>query len=616
MDIYKIKVRELDSTVVRLSESINRLSTFRLAAFVCSIVVIIFLANERLLLPLFFVIPFCLVSFGLLINRYNRLFRQRQKASFLKDINMTELSKLVNKFENLPNGEVFASRDHAYSSDFDVFGNHSLFQLINRATTESGRHLLASWLSRPASKPIILERQQAVRELTPKLDWRQDFQAAGLPYQNSKSDYNKLLQWIEKPAELLPRKLRYRVISIVLAILSSISTGYFIYGLAYFIEDFSAKFVIPLFVTLFINSRFLKTVNQIAEDIIDNTHRNVQVLNGYHALIIQIENEKFDSEYLQRIQSAFSINNYSAATEIKRLRSILDVFQNRGTKKSLGKNDFYSIFNILWLLDIHWILRTETWKNKNSSQVRDWASAVSEFEVLTSLAGFSYSNPSYTFPEIVDEPYIIDFRTMGHPLITIEKRICNDFNLSGRGEIAMITGSNMAGKSTFLRTVGSNLVLALMGAPCCARSARVSYMEIFTSMRTQDNLEEGISSFYAELKRIEQLLNLIGSGKPIFFLLDEMFKGTNSQDRYKGGASLIKQLSELNAFGIISTHDLELAHLTSNNSAVANFSFNSDITDGIISFNYTLTKGICTDFNASELMKRSGIKIISDLTFK
>jgi len=613
MEIYKNKVRQLDSTILHLSQSLNQLSTFRLVAFVVSIVLIIFLANERLLAPLFFVIPICLVGFGLLINRYNRLFREKQHAVFLKEINETELLRLENRLEKLPGGQSFVSRDHAYASDFDVFGSHSLFQLINRTTTESGRQLLAEWFSEPALKSVIMERQGAIKEIAPKFDWRQDLQAAGMRYENSKSDYNKLLDWIEKPAELLGRESKNWLTSVVMAILSTASVGYFVYGLIYFLEVFSIKFAVPLVITLIVNSRILKRVNSVTEAIIDNTQRNVQVLDGYHTLISQIEKEKFDSEYLKRIQSTFNANGYSAATEINHLRKILELFQNRGTKKSIGKNDFYTIFNHLWLLDIHGILRTEKWKAKNSGSLRYWASAVSEFEVLSSLAGFAFSNPSYSFPEIKDDPYIIDFTQIGHPLIAIEKRICNDFNLSGRGEIAMITGSNMAGKSTFLRTVGLNLVLALMGAPCCASAARVSHMKIFTSMRTQDNLEEGISSFYAELKRIEQLLKLIESGESIFFLLDEMFKGTNSQDRYKGGASLIKQLSELNAFGIISTHDLELANLTANNLAVENFSFNSEITDDEIRFNYTLTKGICTDFNASELMKRSGIKIIADI---
>jgi len=615
MDIYKAKVQALDSLILNLNKSLNKLSTLRLAAFIGSVIVIIFLANERLLLPLLFLAPICLVIFGLLLNHYNKQSKLKLDAVFLREINEAELARLSNDLEKLQTGQEFISQTHDYTSDFDLFGSHSLFQLINRTTTEAGRQLLADWFSAPAEKAVILERQEAVRELSLKLDWRQHFQAAGMRYENGKSDYKKLLEWIEKPAELLDKQSKYLFASFSLAVFSTLSTAYFIYGLANFLEDFSIRFVVPLAVSLFVNSRFLKTMNGMADTIIDNTHKNIQTLNGYNALIVAIESGQFNSGYLQRLQTTFNGPEYSAAVEIERLRKILDVFQNRGTRKSLGKNDFYTIFNKLWLLDVHWILRTEKWKLKNRNYLRHWASAVSEFEVLNSIAGFAYSNPSFTFPEILEEPYMIRFSQLGHPLIKQNKRVHNDFTLDGRGEIAMITGSNMAGKSTFLRTVGLNLVLALMGAPCCAQSARVSYMKIFTSMRTQDNLGEGISSFYAELKRIERLLKLIETNEPIFFLLDEMFKGTNSEDRYKGGASLIRQLSDLNAFGIISTHDLELARLTAKNTSVVNFSFNSKIETGEIHFDYKLTNGICTDFNASELMKRSGIKIISGSDF-
>jgi DNA mismatch repair ATPase MutS len=287
----------------------------------------------------------------------------------------------------------------------------------------------------------------------------------------------------------------------------------------------------------------------------------------------------------------------------------MEVFQLRGWKREFN-NFFYSILNALWFLDVYMIILTEKWKFKNRSHLNTWASAVSEFEVISSLAGLYYSNPSFSFPVINETHYTIHFAGLGHPLINQEKRICNNFILNGRGEIAMITGSNMGGKSTFLRTVGVNMVLALMGAPCCARSGAVSNMQLFSSMRTQDNLQEGVSSFYAELKRIQQLLKLIESGQPIFFLLDEMFKGTNSKDRHRGGFSLITQLKALNAFGIISTHDLELAALAGNHKIITNYSFNSIIDNGEMIFSYELTDGLCKDFNASELMKRSGIKIL------
>ena len=556
-------------------------------------------------------VPLCVLGFGLLIKRHNQVVYLKRHTTFLKEINEFEVFKLENKLSDFPTGQTFINRDHPYVSDLDIFGPHSLFQLLNRTTTESGNLCLAEWLSESASKDVILERQQAIKELTPKLDWRQHFQALGMHFKNSKSDFNKLLAWIEKPVKLLPNQSKYLIVCISLSVLSTLAVFYYIIH-AYSTDSFT--YLIPLIVILSVNFFVLRRAKPVAEKIIENTHQNIKILGGYHSLITKIESEKFHSEILRMLQSAFRQNRYSAASEINMLKKILEIFQLRGTKGgSIASNKFYPVFNIFWLLDIYLIILTEKWKSRNKSYLKSWASAVSEFEVLSSLAGFHYSNPSFTFPEIKEEPYSIHFEMLGHPLISPESRVCNHFNLNGRGKIAMITGSNMAGKSTFLRTVGVNLVLALMGAPCCAKSGQVSDMKIFTSMRTQDNLEEGISSFYAELKRIEQLMKLIKSGEAIFFHLDEMFKGTNSEDRHKGGVSLIKQLSELNAFGIISTHDLELAKLTGDHMIVANYSFYSEIQEGEMIFNYELTKGICHDFNASELMKKSGIKILSNI---
>ena len=613
MNIYKSKIQEYHAAVSKLENVINKLSALRLASFVLSVALIMVLANARSVGFVLIVAPVCMFGFALLIKHYNKLFYLKQHTTFLKQINEEEVSRQENKLSGFETGQTFLKRDHAYVSDLDIFGTHSLFQLINRATTETGQGLLAAWLSEPASKEVILQRHEAITELSPKLDWRQDFQASGMFFSNTKSDYAKLLDWIEKPVKLLHQRAKYLATGVLLSIISTSAAAYFIYGLLSDQERFSIAHAFPLIISLFINSRVLKKINPVTEEVIQGTLHNVKTLRGYQSLIAKIESEKFQSGILLKLQSAFSTGGYSAVSEINKLGKILDVFQQKSTKKPIGGNSFYAIFNILWLFDIYLIILAEKWKYKNSGSLKIWAPAVSEFEVLSSLAGFSYSNPSFTFPEIEEEPCIIDFRMLGHPLLRPERRVSNDFNLVGRGEIAMITGSNMAGKSTFLRTVGVNLVLALTGAPCCAASGRVSHMKVFSSMRTQDNLEEGVSSFYAELKKIEQLLKLIESGETIFFLLDEMFKGTNSQDRYKGGVSLIRQLNELNAFGIISTHDLELAKLSGNHLSVANFSFNSEIQGDEMIFNYKLTEGICKDFNASELMRKSGIKILSDI---
>lgn len=611
MRIYHDNIEKYKTTIFRLAEDLQRLSMLRLVAFIFSFIIITILANERLAALVLIVAPLCMLGFGLLIKHYNRVAYLKRHTAFLKEINESEVLRSENKLKEFTVGQTFFNHDHPYVSDLDIFGPHSLFQLINRTTTESGEILLAEWLSAPAPKSVILERQQAVKELSPKLEWRQHFQASGMHFRHPKSDYNKLLTWIEKPEQLLKERSKYLTISILLSILSTSALIYFVINL--YTPDWLTGFI-PLSITFFINLLVLRRFKPVAEEIIENTYHNVKILGGYRSLITKIESERFDSPMLQQLQSALNHNNYSAATEINKLKKILETFQLRGVKgQSIGQNLFYLILNILWFLDVYWVIRTEKWKSKNRSYLKAWISSVSEFEVLSSLAGLNYSNPSFTFPKIEDHPYVIHFEMLGHPLINPDNRVCNHFHLNGRGQIAMITGSNMAGKSTFLRTVGVNLVLALMGAPCCAKSGQVSNMKIFTSMRTQDNLQEGISSFRAELKRIEQLLKLIKRGQAIFFLLDEMFKGTNSQDRYKGGVSLIKQLSELNAFGIISTHDLELAKLAGNHMIVANYSFNSEIQEGEMTFNYELTQGICQDFNASELMKKSGIKVLSNI---
>lgn len=612
MDLYKNRVRQYKTESLRLAGLLKNISTLRLIVFLFSLIIILVLANERSVYALLIAVPVCVITFCIILQRYQKLSLQKKHLDYLTEINENEILRQENHLSDFPAGQTFLNRDHPYLADFDIFGQHSLFQLLNRTTTESGQELLAKWLSEPAPNDVISERQKAIRDLTPRLDWRLDFQASGMPFINSKSNYHKLLTWAAKPSKLLRNQYKLIITGILLTILSLSSAVWYVHN-TFYNPAFNWYHIIPFAICIIVNRIFLGKIKPVAEEIIEDTQINIRTLGGYQALITKIEAEEFNTEMLSQLQSAFTKRNDPASHEVSRLKKILEMFQTKGSKgSSIGRNDFYAIFNTFLFFDVYLILLTEKWKFRNGPFLDAWASAVSAFEVLNSLAGFSYANPDFTFPEISTQPCIINFEKLGHPLIIRQKRVCNDFSMNGMGEIALITGSNMAGKSTFLRSVGVNLVLALMGAPCCAASAKVSPMKIFTSMRTQDNLEEGISSFYAELKRIEQLLKIIGNGEAVFFLLDEMFKGTNSQDRFIGGVSLIRQLSDLNASGIISTHDIELARMTTDQSKVTNFSFNSEIAQEKIIFNYTLTEGICTDFNASALMKKSGIKILSD----
>ncbi len=590
---------------------LNSLSYTRLAVFLITGILIMLFAASGWIIPVVFTGVIGAACFTFTLRRYNQLSADKKRIEFLMQINEAELLRIDNNLAAFPTGEQFLDRRHDYAADLDVFGHHSLFQLLNRTTTESGTRLLANWLTAPADPATIADRQAAVRELAAKVDWRQEFQAAGMPFDAKNSDYELLVKWVHEAPEFLPSRKKLLNVSISLGVVSSLALAYFLYHFLFHLRDLTFVHLAPLLLSAIVNSVYLRKFRHAAEHIILNTQRNIGILAAYQSLIETTEKQRFEVKQLNDLQAILARTGSPASVEIARLKKILEMFQQKGTRNTIGKNAFYGMINNLWLIDVHLILQTEDWKARNHGHIGPWIAAVSELEALASVAGFACSNPRFTFPEIAPEPYLIDFKTVGHPLLKLGRRISNDFTMHGRGATAMITGSNMAGKSTFLRTVGLNLVLAFMGAPCCASHARVSPMRVFTSMRTQDNLEESVSSFYAELQRIEQLLKLVGEGEPIFFLLDEMFKGTNSQDRFRGGVSLIRQLGELNAFGIISTHDLDLARLTKD-LAIENFSFNSSIQDGQISFDYHLTPGICTDFNASELMKRSGIRILSD----
>src|SRR5690606_38724456 len=546
-----------------------------LLIFVISSIILIYLFSNNLFTPFFIIFPISVLGFAFVLKYHTKIAYLRKHTSFLKRINEHEILREKCHLEDFDTGHEFVNHNHPYISDLDIFGQHSVFQLVNRTTTESGMILLSKWLSEPASNNEINERQIAIKEISPKLEWRQDFQASGMHFQNKKSDYFKLLEWVKKPVVLIKYGRLYSTIAIILPVLF-VLFSYFFYSNLDSLNGFI--YFSLMILVLFTNYIILRRAAPQAEYIVETSTKNLKTLRGYTTLINKIEKESFKSKKLNELQSIFNHNKYSASNEIIKLCRILDFSQQKGIKgQPFGGNQFYPFLNFFLLFDVHLVIDTEKWKLKNKETLKSWADVISEFEVINSFAGFSYSNPSYTFPEISERNTYVHFELLGHPLINSNTRVCNDFHSEGQGDVVMITGSNMGGKSTFLRTVGVNLVLALAGAPCCAKYGQVSNLKLFTSMRTQDNLKEGVSSFYAELDRIEKLLKLIESSTNVFFLLDEMFKGTNSEDRHRGGFSFINQLNKLKTSGIIATHDIELAKLSENKKLVANYSFNSEM---------------------------------------
>ncbi len=531
--------------------------------------------------------------FGVLINYHHKIAKQRNHYENLVAVNHEEVLRLNGMLHDFDTGTIYLEEQHPYAYDIDIFGYNSLFQLLNRTGTPLGAAMLAKWLSNSASKNEILERQEAVIELAGMTSWSQDFQAFGKVNKKKDHNFDFLMQWFQDK-DHIRNKTIYKWL---IRIMPLIVLLHFI-AIAAGMITFSG--IIPI---LIINGLILaKNLSHIRQTH-DITSKSIYLLQPYVDMIQAIEQTPFSDQKLQALKAELLTDNKTASQRIMALKRILSFFDSRS-------NMLYGILNAFFLIDINLLLLAENWREHSGKELHKWIDVVTEMECINSLSAFTRANPTYSFPEISEQKHLFVAQSLGHPLIAPEKRINNDFKLEGSGGIAIITGSNMAGKSTFLRTIGVNTVLALAGAPVCAVNLSISLLRLYSSMRTKDNLEENISSFYAELLRINELLNTAGEqGDPVFFLLDELLKGTNSEDRHRGAAALIRQLHSLNSMGLVSTHDLELGQLADKISEIDNYSFNSYFEQDDLIFDYKLQKGLCKSFNASRLMEKMGIRL-------
>lgn len=590
---YQQRADNFEQLSRELAKKDKYLSVGRTLMFIIGMVGFVYFANEREGLYVFIMLLLLIVFFPLLIKYHNKIKAKRSHLWYLRQINMDEIKRLQNHLKEFDSGSKYQDSEHPYTGDLDIFGKHSLFQLINRSNTSRGRDKVAQWMKTAAHREEVMQRQEAVKELIKDLDWNQNFQAHGMESKAKEEDTETLLAWIKEPSVIL-QKNTYQAASRIMPMITIAAI------IAYYMFDSSG--ILPI-AAIFLNGFILWSTTDLASMTHKKTGKGVSVLKAYLGMIKMIEKKDFNAQMNHKFKQALHAEQTVASKEIKKLEFILDNFDARA-------NLFYHIFNIILLLDVYWLLRAERWKKNINADVELWFDAVNNFEALISIAGFTYANPDYTFPEISEQHHVFVAQQLAHCLIDEQQRVSNDFFMVGRGTINIITGSNMSGKSTFLRTVGINTVLALMGAPVCAKQLTVSELQVFTSMRTQDSLEESVSSFYAELRRLRQLLEYLKMPeKPILFMLDEILKGTNSQDRHHGAASLIKQLSKLEASGFVSTHDLELGRLEEELPNVKNYSFSSTIENDEIYFDYKIYPGICKSFNASKLMAKMGIAV-------
>jgi len=568
----------------------------RVAAFaVAGVGVYYFLSAEMLVQALAVLFGLYLV-FLILVRWHDKVGYQREQHRLLAQLNRDELARLDGKLGQFDAGLRYLDTTHPYAADLDVFGPHSLYQLLNRATSRLGHNWLAGWLLAPAPAAEVVGRQEAVAELAPDAAWQQEWQARARHFPKQEADPRTFTAWLRQPNFFAGKGW----LKPVLVLLPVLAVGSVVGWLLGYWSQWIPLAVIGLISLL--NARF----RPARDEYYQHSAAARDALRATRDQLPLFEQRTWQAPRLRALHAILHAGGAAASVQIGQLARIAGLFSARQTP-------FGNLFmNSLFAWDLQCMWQLENWKTQAATNLDAVLEAGAELEALVSLAGFAFANPTYTTPTLSPAELECTATGLGHPLIFTRQRITNDFNTVGVGHTAVITGSNMSGKSTFLRTVGLNLVLAQAGAVVCADSLRLSTAQVYTAMRTQDNLAESTSSFYAELKRLRLLLELTSTGQPVFYLLDEILRGTNSLDRHRGAHALIHQLHQRRASGLISTHDLELAALADElPGAVQNFSFNSTIEGDEIRFDYHLTPGVCRAFNASKLMQLMGIAVSS-----
>jgi hypothetical protein len=592
-EVYQRQWGKFTVLLSQLEKKRSRLGWLRLFAFTITIFAAykIFTAYGPVgLLPTILGIGLLLYLVSLDVANNNKI----RNTKTLIRINEEEIDLLNHRFFNREEGNVFLAAEHAYAADLDIFGKASIYQWLSRCYTQQGRQRLANNLLHPLPTGLVLARQEAVKELSQKLDWRQQWQAYSMQTTVTLSTEKKIQTWLEEEEEHFTSPAW----KIFLPIYSIITLGSAVAAILGFIPGslFSTLFLLYLILSLLLSRNTIKPY----------IHLNgiVKETATLQALLDWVETLEVKSAHLINLQTAIKGKTGSAGKETKNLKIILDRFDLR--------NSFVGLlfFNSFLLWDVRQMIALNAWRKRNKNLASKWFEAVAETEVLHSISTLCFNNPEWCFPTFVEEHFTLNGTAIGHPLLPNHQRVNNDFNLKGVAKIGLITGSNMAGKSTFLRSLGVNVVLAQTGAPVCADSFLLSPVQLLSSMRIADNLAENTSTFYAELKKLRTVIEYVKRHEPVFIVLDEILRGTNSYDRHTGAAALLKQLIKENAVAVIATHDVELAQLESTYPAsVINYHFDVEVEGEELYFDYKLKQGICKSLNASILMKKIGIDL-------
>ncbi len=567
------------------TKKINRISNIRIVCAI-SIVILIYFGFRNT--PLLYAIVPLIALFVVLVKRHTKLFVYKVHLENLVRINSLEMDAVKSKISGFFAGTEFIDPHHPYTHDLDIFGEGSLFQCINRCNTRLGKAAMASQLSNHLrTADDIRETQHAIKDVSARTDFRQDMQAAGMEIDEQVNDRRELLAWLK----VTPIVYGNPVVRIILWVLPSITvlalTGAIWFGLP---TGIVLLLILAQWVFFGVYAERIKVFHEYIS-------RKKSILEKYGHILKVFQREQFTSKKLVHLKSKAE----DADVKLGQLASLVTALNAR--------LNFMTAFvvNSLLMYDLQCVYRLEKWKNENASNLQGWLDAISETESLCSMGTFAFNNPRFIFPDIHND-MAIHAESIGHPLLGSGTCVTNDLDIGKDASVLIITGANMAGKSTFLRTMGVNLVLALAGAPVYARVFSCPVIQIRSGMRTADSLKDNESYFYAELNRLKSIMDDLRNGTRLFILLDEILKGTNSGDKQRGSIALVKQLLINPCLAIVATHDLALGDLEKEYPRrVTNYCFEPNIENDQLSFDYKLKPGLAQKMNATFLMKKMGI---------
>ena len=592
---YELQIEAVATEKEKLSKKEKYLPLLRFISFLLFIGLIynylVVLESSRLYLSFA-----ALISFLFLTWRDNLLKGKMERCDRLIQICRNEIKSMNGDFSPFEPGEEYIDPDHSYAYDLDLFGQNSLFHCINRSITIFGKNRLTDYFKNAYDfKNRIVERQKAIIELSENKELRQQMQLVFFGQKSSENERLEFGEWLKSVNTLLNNRF-FNVLRFILPVVTNALIILSLMG--YVAYQFPVLMVI---VQLWIVSSYARKTIKVQAQL----SSKVNVLSKYARFLLLIEKSSFKSAFLAELKLNLSHEgDETPSAIIQKLSRLLSWLDN-------NLNILAAVLlNGLFLFNLHLLFAVEKWKARYSNDIPRWYDIIAEFDALSSLANFAFNNPEYIFPEPVDDEFSFETTDLGHPLISRAECVTNSIQISGWKQYCIVTGANMSGKSTFLRTVGTNYILAMTGAPVFASRFIFTPVLLHSSIRTSDSLARKESFFYAELKRLKEIITELESGQHVFILLDEILKGTNSRDKQAGSIALLEQLIKYQSVGLIATHDLILGDLIkSYPEHINNLCFEIQIVDGEMMIDYKLTEGVCQNLNATFLMKKMGILI-------